>query len=84
MTPPEQTEKRESTQSPTKKSGTKIVIFGGLAAIALWLIVLVNGHPIRPFDSFAISYIYGLGITAPAIVVSIMAISRNRQKKEIS
>ena len=82
MIPPKQTERGNAIMKSDKATGTKIVISGALAAIALWLIVLIIGHPIKPFTESSVSLTYALGISVPAIILSVLAIARTARRKE--
>ena len=68
-------------EKSNKVTGTKIVVFGALASIILWMIVLVGGSPIRPFTSLPVSFAYALLITSPVIMLSLLAISRARRER---
>jgi len=82
MNKPKQVE-RETSEN--KNTGTKIVISGALASIVLWLIVLAVGNPIKPFSSSAESFGYAFAISAPIIILSILAITKmNRAKKKLT
>jgi uncharacterized membrane protein len=72
----------ERKEKSSRETGTKIVISGALASIALWLIVLATGDPIRPFKSTSMSFAYALAICAPAMVLSILAIWRTGKRNE--
>jgi hypothetical protein len=80
MTLPRETEQEVRARSE-KIAGSIIVILGALASIVLWLIVLANGDPIRPFTTDSASVGYALGITFPVICISILATIRLREKK---
>ncbi len=71
----------ESKEKSNKITGTKIVVFGALASIILWMIVLAGGSPIRPFTTLPLSFVYVLVITAPVILLSFLAIVRSRTKQ---
>jgi membrane-bound metal-dependent hydrolase YbcI (DUF457 family) len=71
----------ESKEKSDKVTGTKIVAFGALASIFLWMIVLAGGSPIRPFTALPVSFAYALVITSPVIVLSVLAIARSGRKR---
>ena len=75
MTVPSSAELENKTKSD-KEIGTKIVIFGALSSIILWLTVLAGGRPIRPFTELSASFGYALVVTAPVIILSVLAIFR--------
>ena len=54
----------------------KFVVLGGLAAIALWLFVLVTGSPIAYFEGHSLSFVYALVVSLPAIGVSLFALKK--------
>ncbi len=80
MKVPDQTEQGIEENSK-KKTGTKIVISGALASILLWLIVLVEGSPIRPFSSSSASFGYALAISAPVIILSILVMVKSNRSR---
>lgn len=65
---------KEKIEKNREAAGTKMVISGALAAIVLWLTVLGIGDPITSFMYTSTSFAYALGVSAPAIVLSILAI----------
>jgi membrane-bound metal-dependent hydrolase YbcI (DUF457 family) len=71
----------ESKEKSNKVTGTKIVVFGALASIILWMVVLAGGSPIRPFTSLPVSFAYALVITAPVIVLSLLTIARHGRER---
>lgn len=73
MDTPRQLDKPEA-ENRTKLLGAKIVVSGAVASIALWLIVLALGSPIRPFTNPAQSFAYALVVSAPALFLSIVAL----------
>jgi hypothetical protein len=60
------------------KAGTRQTIVGGLAAIALFLIILITGKPIIYIGGLGASLVYGIGICLPAICVASVAIHKSR------
>jgi hypothetical protein len=82
MTVPSSAELEDKTKA-NKKTGTEIVIFGALASIILWLIVLAGGGPIRPFTGLS-SFGYALAVTAPVIILSVLAILRTSRQKSVA
>jgi len=88
VTKEEEEEKRKTKNVEDNHSQeAAIAIWGGLAAIALWLIVLATGSRISYFQSSAESFVYAFGISLPAIAVSLLALWRIRrpiEKEELS
>lgn len=81
LNPPRQIRKERNQSSQRKEIGTRVVIAGGLAAIVLWMIVLALGSPIRPFVNPVDSFGYVLLVSAPAIFLSLVAISKKTNSK---
>jgi len=82
MTVPSSAELENKTKTK-KETGTRIVIFGALASIILWLTVLAGGGPIRPFTGLSTSFGYALVVTAPVIILSVLAIVRTGRQKSV-
>jgi hypothetical protein len=72
----------DERQEREKTRGTRIVIFGALASMLLWFTVLMIGDPIRSFGSVAMSNFYGIAISTPAAVVSIIALIKVGKRKK--
>jgi hypothetical protein len=66
----------ENKQKSDRKKGEGIVIFGAIASVILWLIILAEGGPIKPFTAQSSSFAYAVGIAIPIIVISILALVR--------
>jgi hypothetical protein len=73
----------ERKEKVNKQTGTRIVILGALASVILWLIVLGEGGPIKPFNGQSLSFVYAFVITLPVIVLSILAIARAGRGEKI-
>ena len=71
----------EVKEKADKEIGSRIVIFGALASVILWLIVLAEGGPIKPFTGLPMSFLYSVGITLPVIFLSVLAIARTGREK---
>jgi MoxR-like ATPase len=80
MNIPTETQK-EVEEAKNRKLGTTIVVLGALASVTLWLIVLINGEPVKPFTTFVESFAYALGVTFPVIVLSVFAILKLHREK---
>jgi hypothetical protein len=73
MTTSKQVETPEE-KTESKVIGTRIVVAGALASIALWMFVLFLGSPIAPFTNPNPSFAYAFVVCAPAFLLSVLAI----------
>jgi membrane-bound metal-dependent hydrolase YbcI (DUF457 family) len=81
MTVPRELGRKVEEDKKESKSGSKIVVFGAIASILLWLIVLAKGNPIVPFTTATGSFLYAIGVTLPALVISLIALLKLGRRK---
>jgi hypothetical protein len=72
--------KREKVEK-THKKGTSIVIFGALASVLLWFIILATGDSIEPFSNSNSSTVYAIVVSMPPIVLSILGMIKVGRRK---